>query len=386
MYRWNADTGTETLLIEQREQERTLNFTDIRLNHQGTFAATYSISGTISIEDSLTIYDLTAQPVVSIYEQMFPPTDAWDSIAISPDGSQVATGGNNANVRIRTTADGETQFRDDRPPNEFSERTVVDLAYSPDGRYIAGCVNTVGTGFAFVRDAQTGEELTTISGIPGIGLAFFDSVAFNPTGDLIAFGGGDGTIRIWRVDLLLQNRDATAEDAPIILQAHTMPVVDVNFSHNGTQIASAGWDGIVTLWNYDSQRRLKVFSVDEDRAWSAMLSPTGDELATSSENGKVILWDVNGETSRVLDELIPANQYDDPTILALAFSLDGSVLAGSSHNGAIFLWDVASGARRTLIEKNGNPVWHLEFSLDGKLLAAANLNSTVHLWGVPSGA
>ena len=87
----------------------------------------------------------------------------------------------------------------------------------------------------------------------------------------------------------------------------------------------------------------------------------------------------------VLDVMMPTSQYDDPTIVALAFNSDGSLLAGSGENGALYLWETATGARRTIRERAGNPIWHLRFSADGTMLVTASQDTDVQIWGVPSG-
>jgi WD40 repeat protein len=64
------------------------------------------------------------------------------------------------------------------------------VAYSPDGRRIAS-----GSDDATVKiwDEESGHELQTLKGHDGI----VYSVAYSPDGRRIASGAGDNTIKIW---------------------------------------------------------------------------------------------------------------------------------------------------------------------------------------------
>ena len=383
LYQWTPETGAEILLIDHQSEDDDFQYTDIRLNAQGTYAATYDIWGTVSRSIMLTFYDLRTTPVTVLYQHEFPAQDRWQSVAISPDGRSIAAGGNNANVRVWDIVSGTDTFHEDNPPGEFAEQNVVDLAYSPDGRYIAGCVNNVSVGYAFLRDAQTGATLATITGsFSGNGFTFFSSVAFHPSDDVIAFGTGAGTVILWSVADLLAAGNVRAEDAPIVLPGDTLPIVDLSFNAQGTQIATASWDHTVRVWDYQTRQPVAEFNADSDRVWSAAFSPSGDTLATSGEDGAILLWDLNSQQSKLLDQMTAANQYSRPGVVALAYNTDGSLLAGSTRDGHLYLWNVQSGQRIDL--QPGGTIWHLAFSGDGTLLTAASDSTAVWVWGVPA--
>jgi WD40 repeat protein len=64
-------------------------------------------------------------------------------------------------------------------------------------------------------------------------------VAFSPDGTLLATGGRDSQIRIWRVD--------TGEEL-VTLSDHSKPVLSLSFNPTGTLLVSGSGDNFVKLW------------------------------------------------------------------------------------------------------------------------------------------
>lgn len=69
---------------------------------------------------------------------------------------------------------------------------VLSVAFSPDGRTIAGgsCDKTIK-----LWDMSTKQEISTLTGHSD----WVNSVAFSPDGQTLASGSFDKTIKIWRV-------------------------------------------------------------------------------------------------------------------------------------------------------------------------------------------
>jgi WD40 repeat protein len=111
---------------------------------------------------------------------------------------------------------------------------VASVAYSPDGRRI---VSGGGDGSVRQWDAAKGQPIGAPLEGHKVGVA---SVAYSPDGRRIVSGGGDGTVRQWDA--------ASGQPIGAPLAGHKGGVASVAYSPDGQRIVSGGGDGMVRLW------------------------------------------------------------------------------------------------------------------------------------------
>jgi RNA polymerase sigma factor (sigma-70 family) len=108
------------------------------------------------------------------------------SVAFSPDGKNVAGGGNDRNVRIWDVETGLLKHVLESKATSYRE-----VSYSPDGKLLAGA----GPADVPVWEIESGKVVRTLRGHQGE----VHSAVFSNRGDTITTCGSDKTIRFWRV-------------------------------------------------------------------------------------------------------------------------------------------------------------------------------------------
>ncbi len=171
-----------------------------------------------------------------------------------------------------------------------------------------------------------------------------------------------------------------ATPPPAILstyQGHSSVVYTVAWSPDGKQLASAGDDRTVQIWDSSTGKRITTYRGYSSRICALTWSPDGSRIAFSPRNF-VQVWDT------VKDKLtITYRGYSD-YIYALAWSLDGSRIAFSPGN-TVQVWDTARDKLIVTYTGHSSLIRTLGWSPDGKQLASAGDDRTVQIWDSSTG-
>jgi WD40 repeat protein/serine/threonine protein kinase len=386
---WNPASEEERVVRGQH----VLGITNVIFSPDGQRVASASFDGTIKIWDARRGTELQtlqghAKPVMSI--------------SFSPDGQRLASASDDWTVKLWDLASGQ-----ELQPFAGPTSTVACLSFSPDDkqRLAAGTWN----GTVHVWNGLNGKASLSIKAHPTEVL----SVALNAAGTRVASGGQDGKVKVWDT--------ATGKELPLHIKGHTGAVTSVAFSRDDAYLASAGKDKMVKVW--DARSGKEIGSLQEDTkdesneitsvsfspngqrlAWadrsgsvkvrnikdtkdlfarsehisgitSVAFAPLGDYLASAGQDGRVILWDAQGN-------LILSLKGHAGGVMSLSFSSDGKRLATASKDGTVKLWDARTGQAIKTFVGHADLVTSVAFSPDGKHLVSASLDKTIKLWDV----
>ena len=95
-------------------------------------------------------------------------------------------------------------------------------------------------------------------------------------------------------------------------------------------------------------------------------------------DNEVILWDLESDRAEPIAEL----RGHDRDVTSLAFSPTGDMLASGSDDDHIRLWSVPTGDELGVLDGHTDLVQTLTFSPDGSLLASGGEDFTLRVWDV----
>lgn len=180
-------------------------------------------------------------------------------------------------------------------------------------------------------------------------------LAASPDGALLASGGYDGAVRIWRV---ADGRQLAA------LTGHGGTVWSIAWSPDGRWLASAGEDKLIRIWRAADFGLAHTLAGHERNIWSVRFSPDSRTLASGSFDHSIRLWDV--ASARLIRRLAGHDQ----AVVGVAFSPDGRLLASGGDDATVRLWRLADGAPLGVLTGGSDHVYFVAFSPDGRWLAS----------------
>ena len=166
---------------------------------------------------------------------------------------------------------------------------------------------------------------------------------------------------------------------------HTTSVTtDVGFSPDGQFVISSGNEKSTRLWNRTNAAPVREFLGSGSGSASAVFSPNGRRVLTTMSFPRRVaqLWNV--DTAQVEREFPGHTDW----ILAATLSQDGSQVATSSMDRTVRVWDAETGAPIRTFSTGGNFMYAIAFSPDGKRVAGggAVFDPTVQIWDIASGS
>ena len=276
---------------------------------------------------------------------------------------------------------------------------VIDLAWSPDGRYIAAA-SVLGPVTIFeghrqaVIHAFKGHEFGTMS------------IAWHPDSKVLASAGQDGKIRLWDITsgeathsldggaAWVEHLSWSGGEKPILASAagrklklwnivgdlvreypdHQSTISGLQWKPHVTQLASIAYGG-VTLWDpqhSEAIRRLEWRGSSLVIAWS----PDGKHIATGDQDSTVHFWIMaTGEDLQMSGYLTKVRE--------LSWDATSRYLA-TGGGQEVTVWDCSgrgpAGTKPITLSGHQDFLSVVRFQHRGKLLASGCADGLVYVW------
>ncbi len=251
---------------------------------------------------------------------------------------------------------------------------------------------------------QSENSADTIEG----GAGWVGPMAATPDGNYLLSGGGDGTIRCWRLpdgELVETHRGAGGNvtdiactkngtlfaagssrgpilisspgqrtGQPIRLQGHEGGTRCLEFSADG-KLYSGGYDGTLSAWDPLDGHKILQREAHKGELLCLAISPDGHTIASGGTDGIVRTWSLPG--------LGPDRYSRGHTdwVRVLQWLPDGRTLASAGNDGTIRLWSCERCVR--VLRGHEDAVRSL-VPVPGGLVSGGDRGS-LHLWQLPEG-
>jgi WD40 repeat protein len=182
-------------------------------------------------------------------------TSAIISLTWSPDGTQLASGNGEGYVVVWRALSGKAVFTFTRTTRTQEEGgNPIEVAWSPDGRFIASSGYTPYGTTIQVLDALTGEEKVTWP----CGLRYIAALQWSPGSEYLAIGDSAATVHLWNP--FTGQRVAMYQTASVTEVSPLVYVNHIAWSPDGRHIAFGDTLGIVQLWDVIEHRSIAIAS------------------------------------------------------------------------------------------------------------------------------
>jgi WD40 repeat protein len=362
IWQWNLHDGTGTPLI----QETSIQCRALVYSPDGRYLAR------VSDRNIIRVWDTEAK--CDVAELKGHSQEIW-TLIFGRDSNELISAGTDQKICIWNIAQQE-KIR----TLQGHDATIYALAYqSKELEIVSGSADQSICFWDYFEDDIEKQKLNQLKGFS----ASVRSITFLPNQDqyCLISGGSDQLIYRWNLPLDISKLSNLNQDSaePIIFpKAHSGFIWAITANLQQNQLASAGDDGKVYLWNIHSGENFEILWGHSWPVLSLDFSLNGKRIISGSMDETIRLWDTNSDDSLVI------SKAHSKGVRHVKFVFDETMLISCGNDGTIKLWDIDTHQCTRTWEGHQSFVQFCDVSPDGKYLISCSDDKTIRLWLIES--
>ncbi|KAJ2453486.1 Ski complex subunit Rec14 [Coemansia sp. RSA 2336] len=190
----------------------------------------------------------------------------------------------------------------------------------------------------------------------------------------LASAGSDETVKLW---------NAQSCECETTLRASDYAITSLDVDASGSQLLTSSMDHKIRVWQLEANGKPSPsLTIDAGaiNAWKSRFVPQSSSddskplIASSTDRGTVKLW--SAKSGRAVSEL---NTSRPKFLYALAASPDGTKIACAGVGSQVYLFDIEAGSLSCTFSGHSDNVRSVSFSADSSLLITASDDKQVQL-------
>jgi len=298
------------------------------------------------------------------------------ALAFGPGGTNIAAGYYDGSIRLWNTANGALV-------STFTKcyGKVASLAFSPNGQQLA-----IGCGDWITRILRLSDGTVLNNGGSGsiLNYGVVRSVAYSPDGSKLAVAGEDTNL-IKKIVVL--NSSTWATLATLNQGYNNTNLVSSNsvtslaFSPDGATLASGCLDQTICLWRTSGWGLNGTMTNTGPGITALAFAPNGQTLFSGDQSGNITAWAASAGWSSAQSWSGHTN-----TVWSLACIANTTLLVSGGDDSQVKIWQSTDGALATNLTSHSAMITRACFAPDGSMVATAGNDGSLRLWAAQSGA
>ncbi len=249
---------------------------------------------------------------------------------------------------------------------------VNQLTFSGDGgRILLASGSTGAYGIASIHSVATGKMDVEMVGHRDVLYA----AIFSPDETQVATAGYDREIILW---------DAATGEAIRRFTGHNGAIFDLAFSPDGKILVSACADETLKVWNVETGERLDTLSQPEGEVYAVDITADGKHIVAASSDNRLRIWELRSTDKPRINPLIVTRFVDESALVNFAFTSDAKAMVVLSEAGKLKVIRTSDWTQATSLPQVGPGASDLAITDDGKTVLVSMMNGKTEVRSLPA--